>query len=154
MAGWIAVTLSDRQMAHLKAALTAGELYAQPWREALKSVVDMVEARAKKRAPSGENNSIAPAITSSMDARPIPMYGKVTMPRLIHGSFHRTVKGVRKATAEDFNYPAALDASKRYHYRGTSKPTRGWFRGALPRKAVERLLQSVAAQIEARWRQS
>ncbi len=70
-------------------------IYAQPFREAFKKLIDLLEGRVQKRAPWGKGR-LAVSVTGKMDANPIPFWGLVT------------------ATAENkgFRYPFALEAGK------------------------------------------
>jgi hypothetical protein len=106
----------------------------------------MVEKAAKARAPigvgKGEHGSIPAAITHSVDSRPIPTYGKVSLGDLTKGGFR---------------YAGALQGGKKYHYSAGNpkyqgKPTRHWFSGAMSKKAIEKLLAELAARIEAKWK--
>lgn len=119
-----------------------GELY-EPWRKMLRKAGELVQERAKKRAPLGKRDSIAPTIKQELIGKLVPMYARVSFPNL---------------TNNGFRYPGALEGGKKYHHRHrpgmVGKTTKGWFRGSLTgaRRTIDKLMQNAAREIEQIWR--
>jgi hypothetical protein len=121
--------------------LDGDALLAKPLRQAMEKARDLVEKRARAQAPGGQGHSIDAGISSSIDAKPVPLWAKVSFVSPVRGSFP---------------YGYALEGSKRYHYRTAGpigKPTRGWFKSALTasRKEIDALLTTALEEIKAAW---
>ena len=119
------------------------ELYADAWRRALVKGTKKMFANARARAPRGETNQLLSNLEMSVDARKVPLWGKVDT----------------HAERGGFRYGWALQGSKRIKYRNQSgarkgKLTKSWLSGALGgiRSEVNKDLDTAARQIEAKWR--
>ena len=118
------------------------DIYADAWRKALTKGTKKMYANARARAPRGDTNQLFSSIEMSMDARKVPLWGKVDA----------------TATRDGFNYGWALQGSKRVRYRYQSGPRKGrltksWLSGSLGgiRKEVNKDLDTAARAIEAKW---
>ncbi len=129
--------------------LKSDSLLGREWADSLRDIAEMVEKRAKERAPigigPGVHGSIPAAISMSMDSRPVPTFAKVSLADLT-----KTGKN-----GKPIRYAGILQGSRKTHYRMPGrlhgKPTRKWFSGAVSLKAVEKLLQTAAERIEGKW---
>lgn len=115
-------------------------LVGGPWKAALEAAANLVAAEAKTRAPK-KSGTLQASITTAYQARPIPLWGKVTA-----------------NTGAKFRYGWALNFAKKrqYHYRSTGRMgqlTLGWFTNAMGamRDKVNALLERAAAEVERRW---
>jgi hypothetical protein len=132
----------------LQAKLRSAEpIYAAPWRKALETATDEVFDAEKQAAGRMRLTGRMEAhLLKRMDARPMPEWGYVSQDA-VADTPDRKRGGL-------FRYPWALNASERFHFRGTGRTTRGWWDRPLQRmtKRVQELLSEAARRIEARWR--
>lgn len=155
-----AVKVRVEGLNEIRAKLEKGsELYAEPVRKVFEQVTSDVEAKAKQRAPL-RTGRLAGSIRSEISPRAMPLWAKVT---------------VGGTSATSFRYPWALEAGHRrsagqgygrlgrkatahaanivFHYAGTRKRTRRWFRGAARgiRKTLTTLLAQAVKEVQAKW---
>jgi hypothetical protein len=118
------------------------DLYADSWRKALVKGTKKMYGNAQVRAPRGETNQLLSGLEMSVDARKVPLWGRVKV----------------ETDNEGFRYPWALQGSKRIKYRYQSGPRKGkltksWLSGSLGgvRSSVNADLDTAAREIEAKW---
>lgn len=112
--------------------------YAAPWKKALRLATSDALGFARSRAPV-KSGALAAHLTTRLDARPVPRFGKVIL---------RDFGG--------FRYGGRLEGDPTTKYRGgryRNRKTRGWIVRALKdvRPRVIELLGGAAREIEATW---
>lgn len=96
-----------------------------------------MEEEAKRSAPK-ESGKLAAKVKLTVSRAKIPKWAKVTA----------------NATRKGFRYGYALNASDRYHFRGTNRTTKEWFWKVRERVSarVNQIMQNVGNEIGAKWR--
>jgi hypothetical protein len=136
----------------LMAKMRGNPIFAEPWREALKTLTDRTyeaeQRAAAKFTHHGPGEGLASHIYQKMDTRPIPEWGYVSQTAVSSG-------GPDKKRGGPFRYAWALNASDRYHYAGTGVSTKDWFYKPLARmkRVTQDVLERAAKKIEALWQQ-
>lgn len=137
------------------------KFYAEPWKRAFTEVVNLVEQKAKKRAPG----TLGSKITKRMDTGPLPLWGIISTNAKSASGFRypfvlesghrargnrRTALGIggvhlrrrRGKFGEMVTYQTKSGKTRRkfqidqdayidLHYAGKKKSTRRWLRGSL-----------------------
>ncbi len=123
------------------AKLDGNALLAAPIRKALTRAEELVESRARERAPGGKGHSIESGVTGFVDRRPVPLYAKIPL-----------VSPVK----DGFRVAGALEGGPMYHYRTAGpigRPTQHWFTGSLTgaRKDILGFFEDALKEIQASW---
>ena len=106
------------------------ELYAEPWREAMRGIASDVAARAQAAAPV-RTGTLRASITARAAATKVPLSIRVR---------------VRARSARGFPYPKVLEFSTRHHHLR-------WLRNAVREASaiIARRLDTAARAIEGKW---
>jgi hypothetical protein len=120
--------------------------YADIWNSAIKQATDETFEAERKAAGKFPGTKMASSLTLKMDSRPVAQWGIVSLDA---ASSH----GPDKKRGGPFRYPWALNASDRYHYRGTQRSTKGWWDRPLAqmRKRLQVILDTAAERLGAKW---
>lgn len=117
------------------------EITGKPWADALEDAAQIVQAEGQQRAPR-RTGALYGAIKYKMQARPVPMWARVSANKLHRG----------------FRYGWALNFSQKRQYRYRSggrrgQRTHGWFTDAMgaARSRVDALLERAGRAIERNW---
>ena len=112
--------------------LQGNELYAEPWRGALKSIAELAENFVITRAPIRTGRLVA-QMSHRVQAKPVPLYA--------------VVKTTARNPRTRYGYARRLEFDPRLHHLA-------FFRDAVQasRGAWNTLLSRAASEIESRWR--
>ena len=138
---WITI----RGLPELVAKLNADRLLGQQWREIVTATVAVGVQRAQRRAPAQQAGRLAAAITSTIDFRPVPLWGRIELAKVTNPEDENEVA-----------FGSLLNASSLHHYRAgrrRGKPTQGWFRGVQKsvRGRLNFKLRELAKAVEVAW---
>lgn len=124
-------------LAEIRKKIRAEGLLADPLRKGFEKAGQVVQEEARKSAPVASGN-LREKIKLTISSAAIPKWAKVTA----------------NASRKRFRYGYALNASDRYHYRGSRRATKDWFWNVRARVSsrVNRIMQDVGNQIGEKWR--
>lgn len=127
------VAVEVRGLKELRRALRREPLLEATWRDFLTDAVAVVEDEVTDAAPAASSGRLGKSIKGKVTGKAVARQGKVTA----------------NATRGGFRYGYALNASDRYHHRGSGKSTRGWFdeAGEKAQPKVDRLVERLGDDI-------